>query len=248
MPRIKREKLNSNIFHIMSQGINKEYIFEKEQDKRKYRKLLFLCNNEFNIEIIAYCIMGNHVHLLIKSDKIENMSNFMHQINMQYALYYNKNRNRVGYVFRSRYKSEEINTEKYLINCIHYIHNNPIKAHICKEKSEYLYSSYNSRVEENKLIDKKWKRQYYNTKYENENILFIDTEEEKEQDIKETIENFLKYNKVKMKEIREKEEILIQILKILIEKKISMRKIEKIFNIDKKKIKRLIKKSTVNHF
>ena len=73
MPRIKRKNLNSNIFHIMSQGINKEYIFEKEQDKRKYRKLIFLYNNEFNIEIIAYCIMGNHVHLLIKSDKIENI-------------------------------------------------------------------------------------------------------------------------------------------------------------------------------
>lgn len=69
-------------------------------------------------------------------------------------------------------------------------------------------------------------------------------EEEKEQDIKETIENFLNYNKVKMEEIREKEEKLIQILKILMDKKISMRKIEKIFNIDKKKIKRLIKKST----
>lgn len=244
MPRIKRKNLNSNIFHIMSQGINKEYIFEKEQDKRKYRKLIFLYNNEFNIEIIAYCIMGNHVYLLIKSDRIENMSNFMHQINMQYALYYNKNRNRVGYVFRSRYKSEQISTEKYLINCIHYIHNNPIKAHICREKLEYLYSSYNYKIKENQVIDKSWRKKYYNTKYENKNISFIATEEEKEQDIKETIENFLNYNKVKMEEIREKEEKLIQILKILMDKKISMRKIEKIFNIDKKKIKRLIKKST----
>lgn len=244
MPRIKRKNLNSNIFHIMSQGINKEYIFEKEQDKRKYRKLIFLYNDEFNIEIIAYCIMGNHVHLLIKSDRIENMSNFMHQINMQYALYYNKNRNRVGYVFRGRYKSEQISTEKYLINCIHYIHNNPIKAHICREKLEYLYSSYNYKIKENQVIDKSWRKKYYNTKYENRNISFIATEEEKEQDIKETIENFLNYNKVKMEEIREKEEKLIQILKILMDKKISMRKIEKIFNIDKKKIKRLIKKST----
>ena len=143
MPRIKRNNLNSNIFHIMSQGISKEYIFEKGQDKRKYRKLLSENYNKYDIEIIAYCIMGNHVHLLIKSNKIENISNFMHQINMKYALYYNKNRNRVGYVFRSRFKSQEINTEKYLINCIHYIHNNPIKAHICDEKSEYLYSSYN---------------------------------------------------------------------------------------------------------
>lgn len=242
MPRIKRENLNSNIFHIMSQGINKEYIFEKDQDKRKYMKILSENYNKFNVEIIAYCIMGNHVHLLIKSDKIENMSDFMHQINMQYAVYYNKNRNHVGYVFRSRYKSEGINTEKYLINCIHYIHNNPIKAHTCNEKSEYLYSSYNSNIKENQIIDKKWKELYYNR--EDENISFIATEEEIEQDIKETIEHFLYSNKAQIEEVKEKEEMLTKILKILIDKKISMRKIEKIFNIDKKKIKRLIEKYT----
>ena len=243
MPRIKRKNLNSDIFHIMSQGIDKEYIFEKDQDKRKYRKLLSQNYYKYNIEIISYCIMGNHVHLLIKSDKIKNVSDFMHQINMQYALYYNKNRNRVGYVFRSRFKSEEINTEKYLINCIHYIHNNPIKAHICNKKSEYMYSSYNSNIKENKIINNKWKEKYYN-EIIIENISFIATEQEIEQDVKETVEEFLYINNVKIKEIKEKEQILVKILKILIDKKISMRKIEKIFNIDKKKIRRLIEKYT----
>jgi len=243
MPRIKRKNLNSDIFHIMSQGIDKEYIFEKDQDKRKYRKLLSQNYYKYNIEIISYCIMGNHVHLLIKSDKIKNVSDFMHQINMQYALYYNKNRNRVGYVFRSRFKSEEINTEKYLINCIHYIHNNPIKAHICNKKSEYMYSSYNSNIKENKIINNKWKEKYYNESII-ENISFIATEQEIEQDVKETVEEFLYINNVKIEEIKEKEQILVKILKILIDKKISMRKIEKIFNIDKKKIRRLIEKYT----
>lgn len=232
MPKINRNNLESNIFHIMSQGINQEYIFDKEQDKRKYRKLIFLYNKKFKVEIIAYCIMGNHVHLLIESNKVENMSKFMHQINMEYALYYNKNRNRVGYVFRSRYKSEPINTEKYLINCIHYIHNNPIKAHICKEKSKYLYSSYNSKIKENEKIDKKWKGNYYYNEDNNEEIAFISTEEERKQDIEETVKNYKIDNK--------NEEELAKIIKILLNKKVSMRKIEKIFNIDKKKIKRLV--------
>lgn len=244
MPRIKRKNLDSNIFHIMSQGIDKEYIFEKSQDKRKYVKLLNENYHKYNIEIIAYCIMGNHVHLLIKSDKIENMSNFMHQINMKYALYYNKNRNRVGYVFRSRFKSEEINTEKYLINCIHYIHKNPIKAHICNKESEYLYSSYNYKIKENEMIDKKWKEKYYNIKEVSQNILFIATEEEIEEDIKETIEQFLYSNNAKIEEVKDNEQQLAKILRILIDRKISMRKMEKIFNIDKKKIKRLLEKYT----
>ncbi len=235
MPKINRNSLESNIFHIMSQGINQEYIFDREQDKRKYRKLLFLHNINFEVEIIAYCIMGNHVHLLIESNKIENMSNFMHQINMEYAIYYNKNRNRVGYVFRSRYKSEPINTEKYLINCIHYIHNNPIKAHICKEKSKYLYSSYNSKIKENEKINKKWKEKYYYKKDNNEENSFICTKEEKEQEIEEIIKDY-------KKDVKENEKELAKIIKILLNKKISMRKIEKIFNIDKKKIKRLVEK------
>ncbi len=233
MPKINRNSFETNIFHIMSQGINQEYIFDKEQDKRKYRKLLFLHNRNFEVEIIAYCIMGNHVHLLIESNKIENMSNFMHQINMEYAIYYNKNRNRVGYVFRSRYKSEPINTEKYLINCIHYIHNNPIKAHICKEKSKYLYSSYNPKIKENEKINKKWKENYYYKEDNDEITSFICTKEEKEQEIEETIKDY-----------KGNEKELAKIIKILLDKKVSMRKIEKIFNIDKKKIKRLVEKYT----
>lgn len=229
----------------MSQGINKEYIFEKEQDKKKYRKLLSQYFNKYNIEIIAYCIMYNHVHLLIKSEKIENMSNFMHQINMEYAIYYNKNRNRVGYVFRSRYKSEEINDEKYLFNCIEYIHNNPIKAHICKKKEDYRYSSYNCKIKENEIISKSWRR-LYNCKEQNDNnsFSFISTEEERKQEIEETIEKFLYKNNLNIEQLREKNENLIKIVKILINKKVSIRKIEKIFRIDKNKIKKLIEENS----
>ena len=94
------------------------------------------------------------------------------------------------------------------------------------------------------MIDKKWKEQYYNKKEMSHNILFIDTQEEIEQDIRETIEKFLYSNNVKIENIKEKEKVLTEILKILIYKEVSMRKLEKIFNIDKKKIKRLIEKYT----
>lgn len=240
MPRPKRELFNSEIFHIMSQGINKEYIFEKEQDKVKYRKLLFSNYSECNVEIISYCIMGNHVHLLIKADKIENISKFMHKINTHYALYYNKNRERVGYVFRDRYKSEEINNEKYLYNCINYIHNNPVKARITKEKSEYLYSSYSITCKENKLINKKWKDKYYNCQNEIENITFIATDEEREFDIKESVEQFLCKYKIKIEEIKYENQILIELIRILRNKNMSIRGIEKLLNVDKNKIKKLI--------
>lgn len=141
MPRIARRKLEASFFHIMVQGINKGYIFDKEREKKKYIDILNKYKEECKIQVLSYCIMDNHAHLLIYSQRIEDMSKFMHFVNMSYSSYYNKVNNRVGYVFRNRYKSEAIYEEKYLLNCIYYIHMNPVKAGIIKEAQEYRYSS-----------------------------------------------------------------------------------------------------------
>ena len=71
----------------------------------------------------------------------------MHKVNTLYAIYFNKKYNRVGYVFRDRYKSQAIYSEKQLYTCINYIHYNPVKAGICKIASEYEYSSYNEYID-----------------------------------------------------------------------------------------------------
>ena len=132
MARGPRNHINMSFYHIMVQGINKEYIFNKDEDKRQYLKFINKVKGEIDIYIISYCIMDNHVHILIKEDSIERVSHFMHKINTLYAIYFNKKYNRVGYVFRDRYKSQAIYSEKQLYTCINYIHNNPVKAGICK--------------------------------------------------------------------------------------------------------------------
>lgn len=134
MPRMARNILGTSFFHIIVQGINKNYIFNTECEKNKYK-------NECNVQLLSYCIMDNHAHVLLYVEKIENMSKFMHFVNASYSYYYNKVNNRVGYVFRDRYKSEPIYNEQYLLNCINYIHMNPVKAGIVKEAEKYLYSS-----------------------------------------------------------------------------------------------------------
>ena len=95
--------------------------------------------------------MDNHVHMLVFSDFIEELSKTMSSVNTKYAIYYNKKMDRCGYVFRDRFKSEIIIDRKHLENCIKYIHNNPVKANICKIPSEYNYSSYKDFL--NKKID-----------------------------------------------------------------------------------------------
>ena len=137
MPRIPKEYINTSFFHIMVQGINKEYVFNNNKDKEKYLKIMKDTKEEINdIQIVSYCVMDNHVHILIYIEDTNNLIKFMHKVNLKYAKYYNKKYDRVGYVFRDRYKTQPIFYEKHLYQCIDYIHQNPVKAHMCRKESE----------------------------------------------------------------------------------------------------------------
>ena len=142
MPRVARKNLESNYIHLITQGINKECIFEKDFCKLEYLKIIKEKLKDYKIEILAYCILDNHAHFLMHYEKVKNLSKFMHKVNTSYAIKYNLINNRKGYVFRDRYFSQSIISETQLINCMVYIHNNPVKANICTAFSEYRFSSY----------------------------------------------------------------------------------------------------------
>lgn len=120
---------------------NKEYIFDSKKDIEIYLEILQEVKEEIPISIISYCIMNNHARFLFYIDEIDKMIKFMHKTGLKYAKYYNKKYNRVGYVFRGRYKMQEICTLRHFYNCIYYIHQNPIKANICEKAEDYPYSS-----------------------------------------------------------------------------------------------------------
>ncbi len=153
MPRIARKSLDTSFFHIMVQGINKEYIFAEKCEMEKYLNLLEKNYEECNIEIIAYCIMNNHAHLLVYTEQKMELTKFMSKVNTSYAIYYNKKHNRCGYVFRNRYNVEPIFTEKHLLSCIKYIHYNPVEAKICKNEGDYQYSSYNDYISKTRFVN-----------------------------------------------------------------------------------------------
>ena len=147
MSRIARQYKYASFFHVIVQGIGKEEIFKKKRYINEYLNLIKRYVNELNLDIVAYCIMTNHAHLLIRTGKIEKISKLMQKVNSIYARYYNYMENgRVGYVFRDRFVSEPIDSKTYLINCIKYIHMNPVKARIVSRCSQYKFSSYNMYV------------------------------------------------------------------------------------------------------
>ena len=137
MPRHPRTYIKTNLFHIITQGINKSYIFERSEDIRYYINIMKKLSKDQKVEILAYCVMSNHTHMLVKTNQIENLSKYMQRLNTTYGQYYNRINNRVGYVFRNRYKSEGIYNEKHLYNCMRYIYNNPVKAGMCEEAEKY---------------------------------------------------------------------------------------------------------------
>ena len=127
----------------MIQGINKLNIFENNIEKNAYLKYLSNEKKKYDIKILAYVIMDNHIHLLIYDEKEENVSKWMQIVNTKYAKFYNKVHERVGYVYRDRFKSKPILDRTYLYNVLAYIHFNPVEAGISKELGQYSFSSYN---------------------------------------------------------------------------------------------------------
>lgn len=158
MPRIARKFYKGQFYHIMVQGIEKKFIFNKEIYKEKYIQLMKYYFNQSNILIVAYCVMDNHVHILVHICEMEQLSKTMQKINSVYAMYYNKEEKRVGYVYRERFKSQEIENQKHLYNCIIYIHENPVKAKIIQEAERYLYSSCDDYIKRRGIFNSKLRK------------------------------------------------------------------------------------------
>ncbi len=213
MPRKSRKILEKIVCHHMVQGINREYIFETNEEKEKYLALLKKYGKQFEIKIIAYCIMNNHVHMILDTERIQNISDFMKQVNSIYAMYYNKKKERVGYVYRNRFKSIPIMTREQMHTCIKYIHMNPVKAEIVKKEEQYKYSSYNDYLYQTGFINKEIIEFVFNSsknyieilktiKYKN-----LNTHNEKS-NVEEILNDFLIHEKTNLLEIRKNNQLI----------------------------------------
>lgn len=155
MPRQARISFQTHFFHVMVQGVNKNFIFSKKYYIETYFSLIHKYIQEFPVTILSYCIMNNHAHLLVFVKDIPDLGKFMHKVNLVYSQFYNKENNRCGVVFRNKYKAEPIYDKKYIINCINYIHMNPVKANMAHSCEEYPYSSYNDYVNNTGICNNK---------------------------------------------------------------------------------------------
>ena len=152
MPRQARRKSESGIYHIMLRGINQQQIFEDEEDGFRFLETLSKYKEQCGYEIYAYCLMGNHVHILLKEGK-ENLTLVLKRIAGSYVYWYNWKYRRSGHLFQDRFKSEPVEDDAYFLTVIRYIHQNPIKAGICKNIDGYKFSSYNEYINKPNLVN-----------------------------------------------------------------------------------------------
>ena len=142
MARSARKKSESGMYHAMLRGINKQIIFEDEEDKEKFLQVLKDCKEISGFELFAYCLMGNHLHLLLKV-KNEELEQIFKRIGVRYVYWYNLKYNRSGHLFQDRFKSEPVDDDPYFLTVLRYIHQNPVKANMCNRPEQYKWSSYN---------------------------------------------------------------------------------------------------------
>ncbi len=142
MPRTARILVDQEDYHIVTRGIERRKLFRCPQDFKTFRGIIrknLVC---FKIDILNYCFMSNHMHLLIQVQIASDLAKFMKSILQVYANQFRRKYRSVGYIFQNRYKSKLIDSEVYLLECCRYIERNPLRANLVTDLLDYPWSSF----------------------------------------------------------------------------------------------------------
>lgn len=140
MPRGPRKLSELGFYHIILKGAGNQVIFEDDADYEAFLQMLGRAREKYSLSVLAWCLMSNHVHLLVEDPKGE-LSSFMHFVMTTYARHFNDRWGHVGHVFSSRFTSVAVQSDEQLLVTIRYIIRNPSKAGL-SEPGSYRWSSY----------------------------------------------------------------------------------------------------------
>ena len=152
MPRTKRTVSESGAYHVMLRGINRQRIFEDDDDRESLLASLDKSLIKSEARLFAWCLMSNHLHLLLKEGH-EPIGSTVKRMATGYVRHYNVKNGHVGALFQDRFQSETVPDERYFLTVLRYIHQNPLKARLCKHCAEWKYSSYSEYLGEANRTD-----------------------------------------------------------------------------------------------
>ena len=144
MPRLPRIESKTGFYHVMLRGNARQILFESDADRLAFLHYLDRAIDEPDYALIAWCLMDNHVHLLVY-DPEGKTAVVVKRFATSYAMRFNRRADRVGHVFQGRYRCQPIDSERQLLEVVRYIHNNPVEAGVCAAR-DYPWSSYSEYV------------------------------------------------------------------------------------------------------
>ena len=141
MPRKPREEVEGGVFHVFARGNDKRLIYRDDVDRRTYLRMLGGTVKQRRWHLLAYCLMENHVHLLLETPAA-NLAVGMQRLHSLYAREFNTRHRRSGHVFQGRYGAVRITTDEQLWTAARYIVLNPVKAGLCQSPDEWRWGSH----------------------------------------------------------------------------------------------------------
>ncbi len=145
MPRIARIVIPNYPYHITQRGNNKRNIFSEDRDKEKYLSYIDGYSENYDLSILSYCLMGNHVHFVAIPGNENSLSKTYGQAHHRYFYYYNKKMNASGHLWQGRFYSCLLD-KRHLISAIRYVERNPVRAGLVGKAWEWIWSSARART------------------------------------------------------------------------------------------------------
>ncbi|MFA5356900.1 MAG: transposase [Candidatus Omnitrophota bacterium] len=146
MPTGPRLLIENACYHVITRGHHNQQVFMEEEDYKVYLSRLKKYKQKYRFMLYAFCLMPNHIHLICHPKDPDDLTKFMQGLNRSYTAYFNKKYNKSGYLWQGRFKSKVIVKDNYMIDCLHYIELNPVRANMVKTLQDYDWSSYRERV------------------------------------------------------------------------------------------------------
>lgn len=154
MPRRQRIHLPGCPQHVLQRGANGQTVFFANENRQHYLDWLREYAEQRAVLVHAYCLMDNHLHLLLTAPSGDALSGLMQDMGRRYAHYINRTLGRAGGVWQGRYKACHLQAEAYLLASMRYIELNPVRANLCHSAADYPWSSFHTNAlgEKNRLI------------------------------------------------------------------------------------------------
>ena len=152
MARPLRIEYPGAFYHVTSRGNEQKDVFKSQKDREKFLDYLASATERYGAVLHAYCLMGNHYHLLLETPE-GNLSQIMRHINGAYTTYFNVKRKRAGHLFQGRYKAILVEFDEYAMELTRYIHLNPVRAGMVALPEDHIWSSYRSYIGLSSALD-----------------------------------------------------------------------------------------------